>query len=131
MNDKGVNTAQLQIVEIIIKDSYRKLETHKLESHLYMMFESKKYEDSRSIAEELLGCINEYMYSSEESVINIDFKRGMGELSFWSMNLTKRFTGKEDADSKIAVVLLMDLINDINLCELRMKESLSRLGLVA
>ena len=47
MGAKIINTAELQIVEIIIKNCYRKLETHKLESHLYSMFDSKDYEDVR------------------------------------------------------------------------------------
>ena len=63
MRGKAVNTAELQIVEIIIKNCYRKLETYKLESHLYSMFDTKKFEDAKPIAEELLRCINEYMYS--------------------------------------------------------------------
>ena len=131
MRGKVINTAELQIVEIIIKNCYRKLETHKLESHLYSMFDTKNHEDARPLAEELLGCVNEYMYSSEIPVVNIDFKRGMDELNFWCMRLTKKLAGREDADSKVAVELLVDLINDINSCELRMKDNLSRLGLVA
>ena len=95
------------------------------------MFDSKDYEDVRPLAEELLGCINEYMYSSEEPIVNIDFKKGMDELNFWCMRLAKRLTGREDTNSKMARNLLMDLINDINSCELRMNDNLARLGLVA
>lgn len=131
MDVRFINAAELQLVEIIIKKSYKKLETHKLESHLYSMFDAKEFEDSRSIAEELFGCINDYMYSSEEPVMNVDFKIGMDELSFWSMRLVRKFVNKPDTKSKIAVELLMDLINDINLCESKMKDNLSRLGLVA
>jgi len=131
MRGKAVNTAELQIVEIIIKNCYRKLETYKLESHLYSMFDTKKFEDAKPIAEELLGCINEYMYSCLEPVVNIDFKRGMDELNFRCMRLTKRLNGREDVECKLAVELLMDLINDINSCELRMNDNLARLGLVA
>jgi hypothetical protein len=131
MIGKLINTTELQIVEIIIKNCYMKLETHKLESHLYMMFDTKNHEDTRPLAEELLDCVNEYMYSYEEPLVNVDFKRGMDELNFWCMRLTKRLAGIEDPHSKLAVELLMDLINDINLCELRMIDNLSRLGLVA
>ena len=131
MEKETINTAELQIVEIIIKQCYKKIETHKLESHLYAMFDSKKHEDSRFIAEELLGCINEYLYASEEPVINLDFKRGMDELNYWCMRLTKRLGNREGSDSKIATELLSDLIDDINTCEVRMNSNLSKLGLIA
>lgn len=131
MGTKVINTAELQIVEIIIKQCYKKIETHKLESHLYSMFDSKTYEDSRFIAEELLGCINEYLYSSEEPVVNLDFKRGMDELSYWSMRLTKRLGNREGSDSRIAIELLNDLITDIQSCETRMNTNLTNLGLIA
>lgn len=131
MIGKDIDTAELEIVEIIIKNCYRKIETHNLESHLYTMFDSKEYAYLKPMAEELLGCVNEYMYSSEEPVMNIDFKRGMDELNFWSMRLVKRLNEREDTESKIAVELLMDLITDINSCELLMNDNLSKLGLVA
>lgn len=130
--ENSINTAELQVVEIIIKQCYKKIETHKLEAHLYDMFDSKNYENSRALAEEVLGCINEYMYAADDSVINLDFKRGMDELTFWSMRLTKRLSeNKEDVNSRIAVELLLDLINEINTCDISLKENLSKLSLVA
>ncbi len=126
---KSKNEKSIMQRSLIIKNCYRELETHKLESHLYSMFNTREFEDSRPIAEELLGCINEYLYSPEELVMNIDFKRGMDELSFWCMRLIKRLEGRDNANSKVAVELLMPLINDINSCELKTNENLSRIGL--
>ncbi len=131
MESKKINRAELQIVEMIIKNCYSKLETHKLEYHLYSMFDTKGFESEKPIAEELLGCINEYVYISDEMDINLDFKRGMDELNFWCMRLTKRLNNRQEVEAKVAAELLIDLINEINSCELRMKENLSRLGLVA
>jgi hypothetical protein len=131
MRNKVIDTAQLQIVEISIKECYRKMETDKLESHLYRMFGAKKHEDSRSIAEELLGCINEYLYSSEVPIEIIDFKRGMNELNYWCMHLTKRLTKREGSDAKIATELLCDLIDKINNYEVKINENLSKLKLIA
>tara|TARA_B100000809_G_C15121726_1_gene524554 strand:+ start:638 stop:1024 length:387 start_codon:yes stop_codon:yes gene_type:complete len=128
MGNKVINTAEL---EIVIKQCYRKVETHKLESHLYTMFDTKKHEDSRFIAEELLGCIDEYLYSPEELVVNLDFKRGMNELNYWCIRLTKRLGKREGSDSKIATELLCDLIDNINTCEMKMNGNLSNLGLIA
>jgi hypothetical protein len=130
MNEKPINTTELQLVEIIIKNSVKKIETHHLESHLYKMFDGDKYEDVRPITEELLACVNAYFYASEELDVNLDFKRGMNELNFWCMCLAKRLNGREDAECKVAVELLLGLMNDINSCELLMNDNLAQLGFV-
>jgi hypothetical protein len=51
-------------------------------------------------------------------------------LNFWCMCLAKRLNGREDAECKVAVELLLGLMNDINSCELLMNDNLAQLGFV-
>lgn len=131
MNNGIITSAESQVIDIIISQSYRRIQTHQLESHLYSMFDTKKYEDLRSTAEELLGCINEYLYTTDEPVVNLEFKKGMDELNYWCKRLNNRIGQREGSDSQIASELLGDLIDEINESEMKMKDNLSRLGLTA
>ncbi len=131
MNKGIITSAESQVIDIIIAQCYRRVQTHQLESHLYAMFDTKKYEDLRSTAEELLGCINEYLYTTNEPEVNIEFKKGMDELNYWCKRLNNRLGEREGSDSQIASELLGDLIEEINRSEMKMKDNLMRLGLSA
>lgn len=123
-----VISAELEIVEYVIKSCYKKIDTNKLESYLYAILNKREFADVRNLGEQVLLSINDYFYAAEEPVVNLDFKRGMDELNFWSMRLAKKMALKNTPQSKLAYQLLFDLIDEINTCELRLNNNLSKLG---
>lgn len=127
MNTRVITNEQLVEVEQIIMNGYRTIDTRLLESHLYAMLASDKFESFRVATETLVGRIHHYLLTADVPVVHLDYKRGMDEIKYWAQTLYNGLMRREDIGAIAIAELLKKLVLDINSNEEALSNQLSAL----
>ena len=114
MSLRVISNKQLQEVENIIINGYRNIDTRHLESHLYAMLIANKNYGFRKIAETLIGRIHHYLLTADEPAVHLDYKKGIDDLKYWSLQLYNNLVLHDAEELKTISGLLRKLLLDIH-----------------